>query len=134
MFAYSHQRNDIRLQNTLETMARQFRAQPTVAEQILWQYLRGRKLQGYKFRRQHPLLHYVVDFYCHEGKLVIELDGPIHQTQQLRDQSRDLVLQQAGYTVLRFPNDAVFHQITIVLQDILRALTPFSHKEKGAGG
>lgn len=134
MFTYSHNPKDIRLQNKLQTMAREFRKNPTVTEQKLWKYLRGRKIYGYKFRRQHPVLHYIVDFYCHEKKLIIEADGSIHTNQQARDQSRDVVLQQAGYTVIRFTNDQVLHQIDDVLQNIIIILSPFSHKEKGVGG
>ena len=65
----------------------------------------------------------IADFYCHEKRLVIEVDGPIHEQHQLHDQSRDMVLQQAGYTILRFTNEQVLQNITAVLKCILASLS-----------
>jgi type I restriction enzyme R subunit len=73
---------------------REFRKHPTTAEAMLWECLRGRRLNGTKFRRQHPIRRYVVDFYCHEHKLIVELDGEIHEHQREYDAVReaDLIL------------------------------------------
>lgn len=67
----------------------------TQAEEILWKHLRNKKLNGMKFRRQHPLDMFIADFYCHEKKLIIELDGGIHETpeQQEYDEGRTFLLQ-----------------------------------------
>jgi len=84
--------------------------------------LRNRQLHGYKFRRQHAVERYVVDFFCHQAGLVIEIDGPIHQTQLAEDHERQQVLESMGYHVLRFTNDQVLHNPAQVLAQILTAL------------
>ncbi len=71
----------------LSGLARQLRKQQTRSEGLLWQLLRNRQLLGFKFRRQHQFGDYVADFYCHEGRLVVECDGLVHQS-QLSSQSR----------------------------------------------
>ena len=79
MFTYSKNPKHIRLQQTLQLLARQFRKHPTKTERLLWIYLRDREYFKVIFRRQHPLYQFIVDFYCHEHKLVIEIDGDIHR-------------------------------------------------------
>ena len=81
--------------------------QPTEAEEKLWAGLRSRKLEGYKFRRQHTIEHYIVDFICLEAGLIIEADGEIHYEpgQAEYDQGRTHNLQELGYKILRFSND-----------------------------
>ena len=81
--------------------AKELRKDMTDAEKQLWQKLRKRQLQGFKFRRQHPLLQFVADFYCHEAKLVIEVDGGYHQTEEQKelDEGRTHELEQAGIKV-----------------------------------
>ncbi|MFA5994903.1 MAG: endonuclease domain-containing protein [Patescibacteria group bacterium] len=118
MFIRPQQSNTIELQRHLQYIAKQFRKKPTVAEQKLWQYLRNRKLNGLKFNRQYPIYQYIADFYCHEYKLIIEVDGDIHKLQQQRDESRDLMLKKYGYTVLRFNNEQVINNIDYVLKQI----------------
>lgn len=130
MFIHPQHPKSIELQHQLQSLAKQLRKRSTPSEQILWQYLRNRKLQGFKFKRQHPLYQYIADFYCHEKKLVIEVDGLIHEQQQVYDENRDKVLQQAGYTVVRFTNDQVLQNITHVLQSIIVSL---SHEERDRG-
>jgi very-short-patch-repair endonuclease len=93
----------------------------TPAEQALWQYLRDRRLEGLKFRRQHPLGPFITDFCCPEHRLIIEVDGWIHQYQQAYDQARTEVLQQYGYRVLRFSNAMVLEDMAAVLETIVRA-------------
>lgn len=96
---------------------RALRKETTEAEDKLWQHLRNKKLNGLKFRRQHPLHNYIADFYCHEAKLVIEIDGAVHTTKDNAeyDKGRTYELQELGVTVLRFWNDEVMNDIKMVL-------------------
>ncbi len=98
------------------------RRQPTDAERVLWQRLRGQQL-GVKFRRQHPFLNYVLDFACLEPKLAIEVDGGQH-AQSERDARRDRDLEAAGFRVLRFWNNEVLTQVDAVLERIVSELMP----------
>jgi len=100
------------------------RRRQTPAENRLWFLLRGKKVGGYKFRRQHVILNYIVDFFCFSERLIIELDGPIHNTQKARDddQRRENLLKANGYRVLRFKNAEVFQDEEKVLSTILQAL------------
>ncbi len=99
-------------------VARALRRRSPLAERRLWDSIRGRKLSGLKFRRQHPIDRYFVDFACVEAMLVVELDGPFHDAQ--RDARRDQIIEAAGYLVLRFPNQQVLDAREIVLAEILR--------------
>jgi very-short-patch-repair endonuclease len=89
--------------------ARELRLRTTEAEKKLWYLLRNRQLKGKKFRRQHAIANYVVDFYCSECKLVIELDGNFHTDEAAKDydKSRTALLTELGITVLRFWNEEV---------------------------
>lgn len=114
-------------------IARELRKNMTRAEKLLWEELRNKKLEACKFRRQH-IIHYeqsmngdkyfIVDFYCPELKLVIEVDGPIHQFQKSTDRRRDEVLHALGYELLRFTNKEITnnmpHAIDVIRQEILR--------------
>jgi very-short-patch-repair endonuclease len=84
--------------------AKDLRHSQTEAEQKLWSFLRNKQLKGKKFRRQHATAGYVVDFYCHECKLAIELDGNYHKSEEAKeyDEARTKLLNQYGITVLRF--------------------------------
>ncbi|GAB2455347.1 hypothetical protein GCM10027082_02340 [Comamonas humi] len=106
--------------------ARALRQGATDAEQLLWQHLRGRQLAGCKFRRQHPVGPYVLDFVCLEHGLAVELDGGQHADPdaQQRDAHRTHWLQQQGLRVLRFWNHEVLQQTSEVLEQVLLALTP----------
>jgi very-short-patch-repair endonuclease len=92
---------------------RDFRKDQTPSENRLWQMLRNRKLDGYKFYRQHPLKvmldekvrYYIADFYCHEKKLVIEIDGKVHDRQNEYDDYRTYIINQLGITVWRLKNE-----------------------------
>ncbi len=97
----------------------------TPAESQLWDLLRGRKFEGLKFRRQAPVAGSVVDFFCPDLKLVIELDGGIHDLRAEEDASRDERLAGAGFTVMRFPNGA-FQTNPAVVLDAIR-----SHAARG---
>ena len=93
----------------------------TDAEQLLWRYLRHRHLFGWKFRRQHEIGHYIVDFVCTEAMLIIELDGGQHAEQVEYDERRTQYLQTVGYRVLRFWNNDLLANIESVLEVILEA-------------
>ena len=97
----------------------------TASEDLLWQNLRGRKLGGHKFRRQHPVAGFIADFYCHETKLVIELDGKIHNLSEQKeyDGGRTHDLKEHGLRVIRFTNEEVERNILMVLEEIRNALT-----------
>ncbi|RZL17253.1 MAG: DUF559 domain-containing protein [Pedobacter sp.] len=100
--------------------ARMLRRNSTDFEHIMWQALRNRKINGFKFRRQHPLLIYIADFYCHEAKLIVEIDGEIHNTRENKayDQHREKELNKHGLTVLRFQNDDVLYDLAYVINRI----------------
>jgi very-short-patch-repair endonuclease len=108
----------------LLTFAKQLRKDQTDAENLLWHLLRGRRFCGFKFRRQYPFGGYILDFYCHSAKLVIELDGGGHNVDQQRlyDVERTKVLEGAGLRVLRFWNDAVLNSFEDVLIEIYEKL------------
>lgn len=98
--------------------AKALRGNPTPAEKIVWEVLRNRNLDGYKFRRQHPVDYFIVDFICHEGCLVVELDGQVHEDTEQKeyDEGRSFELEELGYKVLRFQNDEVFNDLDGVLK------------------
>ena len=101
-----------------KNIARNLRKNPTEAEKILWQRLRNRQLEGFKFRRQQILGSYVVDFVNFERKLVIELDGSQHAVEKERDWKRDRWLQTQGFEVVRYWNNEVFENMAGVLETI----------------
>jgi very-short-patch-repair endonuclease len=110
----------------LKPLVRDMRKEPTSAEDLLWQKLRKKQLGGYKFRRQHPVGYFMVDFYCADARLVIEVDGSIHEQQQEYDELRQAYIESLGLRVLRFENAHVVQQIQGVLERIAEALeTPF---------
>ena len=102
--------------------ARRLRQEKTDAERKLWSILRGRKLDGWKFRRQVPIDRFFADFACMEGRLVIELDGGQHAEQIEYDEARTKVLEASGFTVLRFWNSQVLTSTDGVVQSILHEL------------
>ena len=91
----------------------------TEAEKRLWSRLRSRQILGLKFRRQHPIGNYIVDFACLERKLVIELDGGQHSGDK-QDKERDAWLENEGFKVIRYWNDQVLRETEAVVEDILR--------------
>lgn len=102
--------------------ARQLRREQTEWEHSLWSRLRRRQLEGFKFRRQHPIGPFFVDFFCSEAKLVIEIDGSQHVDELADDKRRTDFLSDAGYHVLRFWNHEIRSDIETVLQRIADAL------------
>ena len=109
--------------------ALELRKQQTKAEEMLWDYLKTRPL-GYKFRRQHPYFHYIFDFYCHSIKLIIEVDGSIHEREdvKLNDKIREELLQKDRMIILRINNDEIFHSIDNVIKKIEIQLKQLSNK------
>ena len=105
--------------------ARELRSNETEAEKKIWTLIRNRQLKGKKFRRQHAFSEYVLDFYCHECKLAVELDGGIHQRKENKeyDSTRTQVLNMYGINVLRFWNDEVMNDTTKVLEKIANHLS-----------
>ena len=102
--------------------ARKLRQQQTDAESLVWMLLRDRRLGGYKFRRQYPVTPYILDFYCHEARLAIEVDGGQHADSRRYDSTRDAFLTAQGIQVLRFWNNQVFAETEAVLEAIWQAL------------
>ena len=102
---------------------RELRQSATKAEKILWEYLRNRNLDGLKFRRQHPIDKFIADFYCHEKKLVVELDGAVHDEKMnvQYDEARTYELKGSGIKVIRFRNSEVENNILFVLNEIRKA-------------
>jgi len=100
--------------------AKELREQMTPAERVLWEKLRANRLNGLHFRRQHPISKYIVDFYCHQYQIVIELDGEVHQEkdQRERDKGREEELKDLGIRILRFSNDSVIYDMEYVLGEI----------------
>jgi very-short-patch-repair endonuclease len=104
----------------LHTYRRNLRETLTPAEAALWSLINNKQLLGRKFRRQHSIEKFIADFYCAEEKLIIELDGEVHNDpmQTAYDEARDNRLKELGYKVLRFENKMVFQQTKSVLETI----------------
>jgi len=107
----------------------------TKAELILWKKLKERKTFKTKFRRQHPVDIFIVDFYCHEYKLAIEIDGEIHNNEESNeyDLSRTAELKKFGIRVIRFSNDEVIYRIDHVISQILEMITELIPLQGGRG-
>jgi very-short-patch-repair endonuclease len=95
----------------LKARSRELRKAGTSAEELLWDELRNGRLGGIRFRRQHPIDPFVVDFYCAKAKLVIELDGRIHIQQTEEDAARQENLEQRGLRVIRFKNEEIVNSL-----------------------
>jgi very-short-patch-repair endonuclease len=117
------------------------RKNPTEGEERLWQALRNRKVMRLKFRRQHAIGPYIADFCCPEAKLIIEVDGPIHEAQTEQDAFRDRELASLGYRVLRFKEDDVLLDTAKVMAGIVEFIeqlgstdnSPLHSMERGRG-
>jgi very-short-patch-repair endonuclease len=107
----------------IEAAAKRHRKNMTAAEQKLWTALRNRKLNGLKFRSQHPLGRFITDFYCAQARLVIEVDGPAHDKQADYDEARTQHFDTYGHRVVRFTNQEVFTNLPIVLTKISQTAT-----------
>lgn len=112
-----HYRGGYDFSGLLET-ARELRKKQTSAETLFWEVVRDRRFMGLKFRRQHQIGDYIADFYCHEKRLVIELDGGVHSQRQKKDHKRDAWMKAQGFKVLRLPNEQVLEDPQSVLEQI----------------
>jgi very-short-patch-repair endonuclease len=128
-----------RVSDSVVEAARAMRHAPTAAEEALWRVLRDRKRAGVKFRRQHPIGRFVLDFYSPELKLVVEVDGAHHDLDRDRDEARTAFLASGGYRVLRFRNAEVMEDPARLLRSLHRAIdlcrtVPNPLPELGEGG
>ena len=112
---------------TIKEVARKLRKNQTNSEKLLWDKIRNRQLSGKKFLRQHPLKFlfegkerfFIADFYCADLKLVVELDGRIHDNQQEYDKFREILINTMGIKVIRFTNDQIENKINEVLEKLI---------------
>ena len=105
--------------------ARHLRKNQTKAEKIFWKKVRAKRLNGYKIRRQHPIGRlYIADFYCPCVKLVIEIDGPIHDEKAIKenDKIRQNTMIQHGYEVIRFSNELIYSNLDLALNTLLKKI------------
>ena len=104
----------------LKDKARKLRRECTYSEKILWQEIRGKKISGFQFHRQVPLLDYIVDFYCHELMLAVEVDGDSHASSEAKayDSKRQARLEKVGVKFLRFDDVHMKRDINVVLDEI----------------
>lgn len=114
-----------RMRNPIaQRRSRILRNNSTDAERFLWQHLRDRQIDGYRFRRQVPIGGYIADFACLDAKLVIELDGGQHQETRAYDERRARRIETHGYRIIRFWDTEVFKETTAVLEATKRELEP----------
>ena len=106
----------------LKNYARALRKRGTLAEVILWQCIKRKAIYGYEFHRQVPIDNYIVDFYCHELKLVIEIDGISHDDKFEYDQMREHKLKSLGVNLIRFADEDVKSETEAVLQALKRRI------------
>jgi very-short-patch-repair endonuclease len=111
--------------------ARVLRQTMTPAESVLWEHLRRKALEGYRFRRQHPAGRFILDFYCHPLRLAIELDGSVHNLpeQAEYDDGRTAELEHLGITVLRFRNEEILQNIDFVSDTIQSIILSLQQKQ-----
>jgi very-short-patch-repair endonuclease len=119
--------------------AKELRKTQTETEKILWGLLRNHKFSAFKFRRQHPVRWFISDFYCHEARLIIEVDGGIHSRgdQAEYDEGRSAEIEDLGIRIIRFTNEEILNNCDSVLlqiQTILQRPSTPSPRGEGAGG
>lgn len=117
---HAHMSDNIHNWKHLKEKRRQLRNHGTPAEATLWKLLSNSRLEGRKFRRQHSIKNYIVDFYCHSERLAIELDGDVHFSEESLeyDKKREADLAAHGIRVIRFENEDVFRATVAVLEKI----------------
>ncbi|MBP7735134.1 MAG: endonuclease domain-containing protein [Spirochaetes bacterium] len=103
-------------------LARDMRNNMTDSERLLWERLKSKKVGGYKFRCQHPIYRYILDFYSDEKLLAVELDGDIHKERKDYDDYRDEFMKSLGIRTLRFRNDEVMNDLDAVIDEIKKRL------------
>ena len=113
------------------TLARNNRKHPTHAERLFWQVVRNRNFNGLKFNRQFLLKYklndsvdnyFIADFYCHEKRLIVEIDGEIHKEKKLYDHDRSRIISSMGIRIIRFENDDIIYNLDIVIQRLEREI------------
>jgi len=105
-----------------KTFARRLRKEQTKAEKIVWELLRNRKFKKYKFRRQHVIEGFVLDFYCHEIRLGIEVDGSIHLRRKDYDELRQEVIESKGIVITRITNKEIREDKRLILKKLEKLL------------
>ena len=112
--------------------AAHLRNNPTRAEALLWERLSKNQIEGIRFRRQHPFNKYVPDFYAHSIKLVVELDGKIHDEKSVKftDEDREMNLKLHGLHIIRFPNEEIYHNIEKVVAEIRNKVIELLERKK----
>lgn len=139
---YPHLEIPETLRRKMVEAARRFRKTPTPSEAILWRALRGKKVEGIKFRRQQPIGPFVVDFYAPAYRLIVEVDGPIHEAQKTADRERQELLESLGLRFLRLsaelvennPSDAlVAVRLAILQSQVTIPLSPCGRGVRGEG-
>jgi very-short-patch-repair endonuclease len=115
----------------LKELARQLRNNSTKAEIILWQKLKRKQMYGYDFHRQKPIDNYILDFFCHELMLGIEVDGYSHQIVEVfeNDEKKTFKMNELGITILRFSDNQIFNDMQNVLRAIEHFITEFDNQE-----
>ena len=113
--------------------ARELRNKMTSCEMLLWERIRMRKIEGYKFRRQQPVLNYIADFYCHELKLIIEVDGGSHSSPERAeyDRKRERILNLNGYKIFHLSNKDIETNLNASLQKLKSYITGFASPFQG---
>ena len=119
------------LEQRMTEVARRLRREPTPSEEILWQALRHRQLEGRKFRRQQPVGPFVLDFYCPEEHLAVEVDGPIHESYRAADAERQELIEATGIRFVRVSSAEVEHNLPGVLDRIRATFSPLPSEEIG---
>ena len=122
--------SNYKIKEVAQSLCRELRQRQTPAEKIFWEHVRGRKFKNLKFYRQYPLYYnylgketfYIVDFYCHSEKLVVELDGKIHDLRKKKDKLRTEIINMLGIQVIRFRNEEVLVNVNKVLKKIEKVL------------
>ena len=117
--------------------SKELRREMTLAEKTLWKELKTNKLNGLHFRRQQIIDKFIVDCYCHQHALIVELDGGIHDLQKEFDAEREAFLIARGFRVIRFTNQQIFKDLPTVLKQIVESCSPFtppSLEGRGQGG
>ena len=119
---YSYSTADSAIYGLLKDFVAEHRSNPTEAEKVLWEIVRGRKMAGFKFRRQHIISNYIADFVCLSEKLIIEVDGLYHQLPEnkISDEERTLALNKLGFEVIRFTNEQIINDTDNVVTTIVR--------------
>ncbi len=108
-------------------LARQLRERSTVAERLMWDKLKSKQFKVYKFRRQHPIHKFIVDFYCHKLKLIIEIDGKYHDSEKQKNEDfkRSELLQFQGLKEIRFTNEEIINDFESVLKKLEEFINSF---------